>query len=59
MDLMASRRLITVMLASIYRSTQFFMHGSSLRSSWPEEMLEVMHLRKHLRFVPSAYIHGV
>lgn len=30
------------------RSTQFCMHGSSLLSSLPEEILPVMHLRKHV-----------
>lgn len=36
---------MTVMLASKKRSTQFIMQGSSLRSSLPEEILEVMHLQ--------------
>lgn len=39
---------MTVLLASIYRSTQFIMHGSSERSSLPEEIFEVTHLRKQV-----------
>jgi hypothetical protein len=35
---------MTVMLASMYRSTQFCMHGSSLRSSFPADIFEVTHL---------------
>lgn len=35
-----------VWLASIQRSTQFCMHGSSYLSSLPDEILLVMHLRK-------------
>jgi len=32
--------------ASIKRSTQFCMHGSSYLSNFPEVIFEVMHLRK-------------
>jgi hypothetical protein len=36
------------MLASKNRSTQFFMHVSSVLSSWPCRMLPVMHFLKHM-----------
>lgn len=38
----------TVMFASMNLSTQFCMHGSSDRSSLPEDILPVMHLRKQM-----------
>lgn len=46
--LMLSSCLNTTLFASRKRSTQFCMHGSSLRSSLPEEILLVMHLRKQM-----------
>jgi hypothetical protein len=36
------------LFASMNRSTQFCMHGSSYLSSLPPEILEVIHLRKHM-----------
>lgn len=46
--LICSRCLSTVMLASMKRSTQFCMHGSSYLSSLPELILLVMHFLKHV-----------
>lgn len=37
------------MLASMYRSTQFFVQDSSFRSSAPDEILLVMHFLKQLQ----------
>lgn len=53
--LICSRCRRTSIFASIYRSTQFCMHGSSLRSSLPEEIFDVMHLGgpSILLFCPS------
>lgn len=47
-----SKCLITVMLASINRSTQLRMHGSSLRSRAPDEIFEVMHFLKQVSVRP-------
>lgn len=46
--LIFSSCLSTRLLASINRSTQFCMHGSSYLSSLPPEIFDVMHLRKHM-----------
>lgn len=45
---------MTSMLASMYLSTQFFMQGSSLRSSAPCEIRPVIHLVKQVEL--SAWI---
>lgn len=50
--LICSRCRITTLFASMKRSTQLRMHGSSLRSSAPEEIREVTHLRKHVSVRP-------
>lgn len=42
-----SKCLMTVMLASIKRSTQLRMQGSSLRSRAPDVIFDVMHFLKH------------
>lgn len=36
------------MFASMNLSTQFCIQGSSVLSSWPEDILPVMHLRKQM-----------
>ena len=43
------------MFASMYRSTQFCMQGSSERSSLPAEIFEVTHLRKHMSVKLCTY----
>lgn len=46
--LICSKFLMTTRFASMKRSTQFCMQGSSLLSSFPDEILPVMHLRKQV-----------
>lgn len=47
-----SKCLMTVMLASIKRSTQLRMQGSSVRSRAPEDILDVMHFLKQVSVRP-------
>ena len=46
--LIISNCFSTRVFASIKRSTQFCMHGSSYLSNFPCLMVEVMHLRKQM-----------
>jgi hypothetical protein len=46
--LICSKFLMTTKFASMKRSTQFCIQGSSLLSSLPDEILPVMHLRKQV-----------